>query len=357
MNQFSQPGSWPANASDKSRQNVTIFCPLCRWIGHTLKYCRSKAHDDEIKTQQTRNSQELWTVLTHECNKRRGPKFGFQNTQNFTQHYRYGNQNNQKFHFRNCFNPGRNRNWDRQYHRVRSSNSWTKGSNSRQQIQYNFNARPENSDAQYNRKMLENNNLSTPNTVQFLDDHDANSISDQIRQRTSHTLRFEEQSYDFLCYKFYLQDIEDQNLKLKTERNKPLAEDHTEDTKPLIEIQSPINHTKTAFPNTTSVSSTPVLNVENLGENEESLEGSFDEGEETNTTHTEEMDYSDFRADESIILNSLQSETTSENCLEDPIEKNLHLPFLSRSQNLKIPLRKLVVTETLLLKNTPTTQK
>ena len=95
VNQITQPNSRPANADNKSRQNMTRFCSYCRRIGHTLMYCRTKAFDDQIKTEQTRNNQERRTVFTHDYNERRGPNFGSQNNQNFSQQPKHGNQNNQ----------------------------------------------------------------------------------------------------------------------------------------------------------------------------------------------------------------------------------------------------------------------
>ena len=47
--------------------------------------CRTKAFDNQIKKQQTRNNQERQTVFTHYYNKGRGPNFGSQNNQNFNQ--------------------------------------------------------------------------------------------------------------------------------------------------------------------------------------------------------------------------------------------------------------------------------
>ena len=172
VNQVTQPNSRPANPDNKSRQNMTRFCSYCRRNGHTLMYCRTKAYDDEIKRQQTRNNQERRTVFTHDYNKRRGPNFGSQNNQNFNQQPRYGNQNNQTPYRQNGFNPDRNRNpnSDRQFQQNRSSNSWNNRPDQRQQTQYNFNARPENSDTQYNRNFPQSNNLPTPNSVQFIDD-------------------------------------------------------------------------------------------------------------------------------------------------------------------------------------------
>ena len=134
---------------------------------------------------------------------------------------------------------------NRQYPQDGSRNSWTNGPNNRQQTQYSFNARQENSDTQYNKNFPQSNNLPTPNSVQFVDDYDTNMISDlsfcnQVRQQTSHSFRFED-SYDSLCYKFYLQDIEEQNLRLKTERIQPPVETYTEDIEPLIETRCRIN--------------------------------------------------------------------------------------------------------------------
>ena len=52
------------------------------------------------------------------------------------------------------------------------------------------------------KKFPPNNNLPTPNSVQFIDDHDTNMISDlsfcnQLGLKTSHSFRFED-SYDSL---------------------------------------------------------------------------------------------------------------------------------------------------------------
>ena len=95
INQVNQSNFRPTNADNKSRQNMTRFCSYCQRNGHTLMYCRTKALDEQIKRQQTRNNQERRTVFTHDYNKRRGPNFGSQNNQNFNQQPRYGNQNNQ----------------------------------------------------------------------------------------------------------------------------------------------------------------------------------------------------------------------------------------------------------------------
>ena len=118
-------------------------------------YCRTRALDDQIKRQQTRNNQERRTVFTHDYNKRRGPNFGSQNNQKFNQQPRYGNQNNQTPYRQTGFNPHGNRNpdSDRQCHQNRSNNSWNNGPNIRQQTQYYFDARPENSDTQYNKNI------------------------------------------------------------------------------------------------------------------------------------------------------------------------------------------------------------
>ena len=66
------------------------------------------------------------------------------------------------------------------------------------------------------------------------------SFSNQLGQKTSHSFRFED-SYDSLCYKFYLQDSEEQNLRLKTEQIPPPVETYTEDIKHLIETRCRIN--------------------------------------------------------------------------------------------------------------------
>ena len=142
-------------------------------------YCRTKAWDDEIKRQQTRNNQEHRTVFTHDYNKRRGPNFGSQNNQNFNQQLRYGNQNNQPPSQHTGFNPDRNRNpnSDRHFQQTRSSNSRNNRPNNRKQTQYSFNARQENSDTQYNRNFPQSNNLPTPKSVQFIDDQGQDVIN------------------------------------------------------------------------------------------------------------------------------------------------------------------------------------
>ena len=333
VNQVTQPNSRPANPDNKSRQNMTRFCSYCRRNGHTLMYCRTKAYDDEIKRQQTRNNQERRTVFTHDYNKRRGPNFGSQNNQNFNQQPRYGNQNKQTPYRQNGFNPDRNRNpnSDRQFQQNRSSNSWNNRLNQRQQTQYNFSARPENSDTQYNRNFLQSNNLPTPNSVQFIDDYDANMISDislcnHVGQKTSHSFRFED-SYDSLCYKFYLQDIEEQNLRLKTERIEPPVETYTEDIKPLIETRCRINCPEYESTDFTSILSTPTLNIERHSKNEESLEDSFDTEERTDEFHPEEKDFSYSHTDVPIPFNTPHTEIMSKPLEEEPIEENLHFHF------------------------------
>ena len=333
VNQVNQSTSRPTNVDNKSRQNMTRFCSYCRRNGHTLMYCRTKAYDDEIKRQQTRNNQERRTVFTHDYNKRRGPNFGSQNNQNFNQQPRYGNQNNQKPYRQTGFNPDRNRNSnsERQYPQDRSSNSWTNEPNNRQQTQYNFNARPENSDTQYNKNFPQSNNLPTPNSVQFIDDYDTNMISDlsfcnQLEQKTPHSFRFED-NYDSLCYKFYLQDIEEQNLRLKTERIAPPAENYTEDTKPLRETRCRNNYLEYESTDITPVLSTPTLNTASHNETGESLEDFLDEEERTDKTHTAEKDSSDSRTDLSITPNTSHTETMSKPFEEELMDKNLHSNF------------------------------
>ena len=172
VNQFTQSNPRPANPDNKSRQNMNRFCSYCRRNGYTLMYCWTKAFDDQIKRQQTRNNQERRTVFTHDYNKRRGPNFGSQNNQNFIQQPKYGNQNNQTPYRQTSFNPdwNRNPNSDGQFRQTRSTNSCNNRPDHRQQTQYNFNARLENSDTQCNRNFPQRNNLPTPNSVQFIND-------------------------------------------------------------------------------------------------------------------------------------------------------------------------------------------
>ena len=117
MNQVTQSSFRPANVDNKSIQNMTRFCSYCGKSGHTLMYCRTKALDDQIRRQHTRNNQERRTVFTDDYNKRRGPNPGSQNNQNFSQQPRYGNQNNQTIST-NWFPPirtGIKTNLERQY--------------------------------------------------------------------------------------------------------------------------------------------------------------------------------------------------------------------------------------------------
>ena len=142
-------------------------------------YCRTKALDDQIRRQQTRNNQERRTLFTHHYNKRRGPNLGSQNNQNFNQQLKYGNQNNQAPYRQTGFSPDRNRNpnLDRLYHQNRSSNCWTNEPTNRQQNQYKFKARPENSDTQYNKNFPKSTNLPTPNSVQFINNQERDVIN------------------------------------------------------------------------------------------------------------------------------------------------------------------------------------
>ena len=152
---------------------MTRFCSYCQRNGHTLMHCKTKAYDDENKKQQTRINSERRSVFTHDYNKRNGPNFASHNIQNLNQQPRYGNQNNRTPYRQTGFNPNRNRspNSDRQFDQNRLSNSWQNGPNNHQYYQYNFNARPENSDTQCNKNFPQSNNLPTPNSVQFIDDH------------------------------------------------------------------------------------------------------------------------------------------------------------------------------------------
>ena len=172
MNRVNQSSPRPANTDNKTGQNITRFCPYCRRNGHTLMYCRTKAHDDEIKKQQTRNNQERQTCFTHDYSKRTGPNFGSQNLQNFNQQPRFGNQNNQTPYRQTSFSPDGNRipNSDGRFQLNRPSNYWSNGPNNRQPTQYSSNARPDNSNTQYKKNFPQSNNLPTPNSVQFIDD-------------------------------------------------------------------------------------------------------------------------------------------------------------------------------------------
>ena len=111
------------------------------------------------------------------------------------------------------------------------------------------------------------------------------SFCNQVRQKTSPSFQFED-NYESLCYKFHPQDIEEQNLKFKTERIETLVEDYTDDIKSLMETQYPINCPENDSKNVISTLSTPILNLENHSETEESLDDIFDKEEETDKTHT-----------------------------------------------------------------------
>ena len=156
-------------------------------------------------------------------------------------------------------------------------------------------------------------------------DHDTNKISDlsfcnQVRLKTSHSFRFED-SYDSLCHKFHLHDIEEQNLRLKIEQFKPPVEDYTDNTKPLIETHCPISCPENEPTDATSVLSTTISNKECQSETEESLEDSLEETEET---YTAEKDSSNSRTEETITLSSSHTETMSRPFKDDPFDKNLH---------------------------------
>ena len=96
------------------------------------------------------------------------------------------------------------------------------------------------------------------------------SLCNHVGQKTPHSFRFED-SYDFFCYKFYLQDIEEQNLRLKTEQIEPPVETYTEDIKPLVETRCRINCPENESTDITPILSTPTLNIERHSETEESL--------------------------------------------------------------------------------------
>ena len=149
------------------------------------------------------------------------------------------------------------------------------------------------------------------------------SFCNQVRQQASHSFRFAD-SYDSLCYKIYIQDIEEQNLRLKTERIEPHAETYTEVIKPLIETRCRINYPEYE---STPILSTPTLNIESQIETEKSLEDSFDKEERTDKNQTAEKDSSDSCSHVSIIFTTSHTEIMSKPFEEEPIDKNLHFHF------------------------------
>ena len=152
------------------------------------------------------------------------------------------------------------------------------------------------------------------------------SFCNQVRQQTCHSFRFED-SYDSLCCKFYLNDLEEQNLRLKTERIETPVKTYTEDIKPVIETRCRINCPEYDSTDITPILSTPTLNIERHSESEESLEDSFDKEERTDKTHTTGKDSSDSRSHVSIIFNTSHTEIMSKPFEEEPIDKNLHFHF------------------------------
>ena len=153
------------------------------------------------------------------------------------------------------------------------------------------------------------------------------SLCNHVGQKTPHSFRFED-NYDSLCYKFYLQDIEQENFRFKTERIAPPVENYTEDIKPLTETRCPINCLEYESTDITPILSTPTLNIESYNEIEESPEGSFDEEDGTDKTRTAEEDSSDSRTDVFITLNTSHTEQTMRKPFEEePIHKNLHFHF------------------------------
>ena len=153
------------------------------------------------------------------------------------------------------------------------------------------------------------------------------SFCNQVTQQASHSFRFED-SYDSLCYKFYLQDIEEQNLRLKTKRIEPLVETYTEDIKPLIETRCSINCPEYESTDITIILSTPTSNIERHSKTEESLEDYFDKEGSTDKTHTAKKDSSDCRTDVSKIFNTSHTENMSKPFEEELIDKNLHFHFI-----------------------------
>ena len=152
------------------------------------------------------------------------------------------------------------------------------------------------------------------------------SLCNHVGQKTPHSFRFEV-SYDSLCYKLYLHDIEEQNLILKTERIETPVETYTEDIKPLIETPCPINCLENESTDITPVLSTSTLNIESHSETEGSLEDSYVKEERTDKTDTAETDFSDSCTDVYMPLNTSHTETMSKLFEEEPIDKNLNFYF------------------------------
>ena len=100
------------------------------------------------------------------------------------------------------------------------------------------------------------------------------SFWNHVTQKTSHSFQFED-SYDSLCYEFFLEDNEKRNLKLKNQRSKRYDENCMEHTKPLIGTKCLINCPEIESTDVISTLSTPILNIESRNETEESLEEPF----------------------------------------------------------------------------------
>ena len=139
------------------------------------------------------------------------------------------------------------------------------------------------------------------------------SLCNQFGQKTSHSFQFED-SYESLCYEFYLQDIEEQNLRLKTERIEPPVKTYIEDIKHLTETQRRINCSEYESTNIIPTLGTPTLNTDSHSED------SLHKEEGTDKAHTEEEDFSDSRTDVSITLNTSQTKTLNKPFEEEPID-------------------------------------
>ena len=194
------------DVNNTSRQNITRFCKYCQRNGHTLQYCRKKTYDDEAKRAQLRATEEKKVTFTNDYNKRKGPGFGSQQNYqssprpNFTNNQRSNQQSNQNFN-RGRPNEGNNRNenWNRNnsqqsnnFNNFNGNNNHSSSSRptststnlrnntpytgNRPNSPYNFSARPQNANSEYNRNFPTNNN-SFPNSVQFIDEEGQDRVS------------------------------------------------------------------------------------------------------------------------------------------------------------------------------------
>ena len=94
-----------------------------------------------------------------------------------------------------------------------------------------------------------------------------------------------------------------------------------------MKTQGPINCSEYEYPITSSVSSTPLLNVKSHSETEESSDE-----EETNTTHAKGKNFSDSQTDEPITLNSSHTETMNKHSVEQPVD-HPHFELITEPNN------------------------